>query len=204
MPGQPSPLKVRAFSDSIVVSWSPPVNQGVMIRGYKLGYGIRRPDTYRIIIDAKQRYYTIKKLKSSTEYVISLIAYNNAGEGQATYETVTTREEDTDEHVTTLMSPPLGLKAIVLSATTIVVTWSDTTLGFNQRINDNRYYTVKYLSTSQSRKAKFINSTSLNVHVDNLKPNTEYEFSVKVIKGRRQSTWSLSVFNKTFEAGKSI
>ncbi len=46
-----------------------------------------------------------------------------------------------------------------------------------------------------------VNSTDLNVHIDDLRPNTEYEFSAKVIKGRRQSTWSLSVLNKTFEAG---
>ena len=47
---------------------------------------------------------------------------------------------------------------------------------------------------------RYVNSTDLNVHIDDLKPNTEYEFSVKVLKGRRKSVWSLSVFNKTFEA----
>ena len=103
----------------------------------------------------------------------------------------------------TPMIPPVGLKAIVLSATTIVVTWSDTTLGRNQRITDNRYYTIRYAPRPMARRFKYVNSTDLNVHIDDLRPNTEYEFSVKVIKGQRKSTWSLSVFNKTFEAGKS-
>ena len=105
------------------------------------------------------------------------------------------------EEPVTPMIPPVGLKAIVLTSTSIVVTWSDTTLGRNQRITDNRYYTVKY-NAQGNRKVKTVNSTDLNVHIDDLRPNTEYEFSVKVIKGRRQSTWSLSVLNKTFEAGK--
>ena len=36
---------------------------------------------------------------------------------------------------------------------------------------------------------------------DDLKPNTEYEFTVKIIKGRRQqSPWSLVVLNTTREA----
>ena len=105
------------------------------------------------------------------------------------------------EEPVTPMIPPVGLKAIVLTSTSIVVTWSDTTLGRNQRITDNRYYTVKY-NAQGGRRVKTVNSTDLNVHIDDLRPNTEYEFSVKVIKGRRQSTWSLSVLNKTFEAGK--
>ncbi len=101
------------------------------------------------------------------------------------------------------MIPPVGLKAIVLTSASIVVTWSDTTLGRNQRITDNRFYTVKY-NAAGSRRVKFVNATDLNVHIDDLRPNTEYEFSVKVFKGRRQSTWSLSVLNRTFEAGEFV
>ncbi len=40
----------------------------------------------------------------------------------------------------------------------------------------------------------------MNKHIDNLKPNTQYEFSVRVIKGRRSSTWSLATQNTTLEA----
>src|SRR6218665_1777048 len=95
--------------------------------------------------------------------------------------------------------PPVGLKAIVLSSSTIVLTWTDTTLGRNQRVTDKRYYTVRFTPRAP-RKFRFNNSTDLNIHIDDLRPDTEYEFSVKIIKGRRQSTWSLSVFNKTKEA----
>jgi len=47
-----------------------------------------------------------------------------------------------------------------------------------------------------------MNTSYLNFSVKDLRPDTEYEFSVKIIKGRRQSAWSLSVFNKTFEMGR--
>ena len=104
------------------------------------------------------------------------------------------------EEPSTPISPPVGLKAIVLSPKTILVTWSDSTLGRNQRITDNRYYTIRYKATT-AKKAKFVNSTDLNMHVDDLKPNTEYEFSVKVIKGRRQSSWGMIAVNRTFESG---
>jgi neogenin len=107
------------------------------------------------------------------------------------------------------MTPPTGLKAIVLSATTIVLTWTDTTLGGNsQRVTDNRIYTVRYQphnsgsGAASSRKPKYVNSTNLNLHIEDLKPDTEYEFAVKIVKGRRQSPFSMFVINKTKEMGQ--
>jgi Fibronectin type III domain len=107
--------------------------------------------------------------------------------------------------------PPVGLKATVLSATTIVLTWIDSTLGRSQRVTDNRLYTVRYQprggsgsGPALSRKPKLVNTTNLNIHIEELKPDTEYEFSVKVVKARRQSAWSLSVFNKTKEMGTCL
>ena len=101
----------------------------------------------------------------------------------------------------TPMDPPLGLKAVVLTANTVLLTWTDNSLGASQRVNDNRYYTVTY-NPKTSHKKKNINSTDLNAHIEDLRPDTEYEFSVKVIKGRRQSPPSMSIFVRTHEAGK--
>lgn len=36
--------------------------------------------------------------------------------------------------------------------------------------------------------------------ISELKPNTQYEFEVKVVKGRRESSWSMSVINTTMSA----
>lgn len=104
------------------------------------------------------------------------------------------------------MLPPVGLKAIVLSDSTVVLYWTDTTLSRNQLITDNRYYTVRYTTYtySSSPKYRYFNSTDLNYMIDDLKPNTQYEFSVKVVKGRRESKWSMSVINTTQEAGNVI
>lgn len=106
----------------------------------------------------------------------------------------------------TPMLPPVGLKAIVLSDSTVVLYWTDTTLSRNQLITDNRYYTVRYTTYtySSSPKYRYFNSTDLNYMIDDLKPNTQYEFSVKVVKGRRESKWSMSVINTTQEAGNVI
>lgn len=50
-------------------------------------------------------------------------------------------------------------------------------------MRDNRYYIVKY-TDEKTQKSRFINVTDLNVMVDDLKPNTLYDFSVKLVKGK--------------------
>merc|ERR1719481_540764 len=47
---------------------------------------------------------------------------------------------------------------------------------------------------------KYRNTTYLNALLDDLRPNTEYEFSVKVLKGGRESPWSQAAWNQTQEA----
>ena len=60
----------------------------------------------------------------------------------------------------TPLFPPVGLKAIVVSASTIVLTWTDTSLPRNQRITDSRIYTIKYTSLYPANtKSKYVNAT---------------------------------------------
>jgi len=66
VPGEPSSLQARPQTTSIIVSWTPPLEQDILIRGYILGYGIGVPDVFRQILDAKQRYYSIKGLGQSS------------------------------------------------------------------------------------------------------------------------------------------
>jgi len=97
--------------------------------------------------------------------------------------------------------PPIGVKATILSATRARLTWTDTTLpGRGQRVHDSRFYVVRY-NPKLARKQRFVNATALTVELFDLRAYTEYEFSVKVIRGQRRSTWSLSVFNRTQQAG---
>ena len=71
-------------------------------------------------------FYIIEPL---TEYVISLRAYNTIGDGKPIYESVRTKEEDfSDETSAVPLIPPVGLNAIVLSSSTVVLTWMDSTL----------------------------------------------------------------------------
>ncbi|XP_049574334.1 neogenin 1a isoform X3 [Syngnathus scovelli] len=198
VPDQPSSLHVRPLVSSIVVSWTPPENQDIVVRGYSIGYGIGSPHAQTIKVDYKQRYYTIENLDPSSHYVITLKAFNNVGEGIPVYESAITRPQSVPDP--TPMMPPVGVQASVLSHDTIKVTWADNSLPKNQKITDNRYYTVRWKTNIPANtKMKVANTTSLNHMVSGLKPNTLYEFSVMVTKGRRTSTWSMTAQGTTFE-----
>lgn len=203
VPEPPSSLRARAADDSITIMWIPPSSNNILVRGYTIGWGKGIPDEYTKVVDNKQRYFVIEDLKPNSEYVISLRAYNNIGDGRPIYETTRTSNEQPHEPATPLV-PPVGLHAIVLSSTTVVLTWMDSTLPRNQLISDNRYYIVRYTSTLSMKadrpKHNYRNATDLNAMLDDLRPNNEYEFTVKVVRGQRQSPWSLVVFNKTQEA----
>lgn len=202
VPPPPSLDGRRSTSTSILLTWSPP-DTNIVIRGYTIGWGIGYPDVHTKTLDSHITSYTIDQLRPSSEYVISLRSYNNNGDGQPSYDTVRTLVEESSDLVPIL--PPVGLKAIVLSASTVVLQWTDTTLPRINTITDSRYYTVKYTSNfrSSSPKYTYVNATDLNLMIDDLKANTQYEFAVKVVKGRQESTWSMSVINATQESAPS-
>ncbi|XP_048376519.2 neogenin 1a isoform X4 [Stegostoma tigrinum] len=198
VPDKPSSLHVRPLINNIVVSWTPPENQNIVVRGYTIGYGIGSPHAETIRVDYKQRYYTIGNLEPNSHYVITLKAYNRNGEGIPLYESTATRPLTVPDP--SPMLPPVGVQATVLTHDTIRVTWADSSLPKNQKITDARFYTVRWKTNYPANtKYKTADTTTLSYIVSGLKPNTLYEFSVKVTKGRRSSTWSMTAHGTTFE-----
>ncbi|XP_059392498.1 neogenin isoform X4 [Carassius carassius] len=218
VPGVPSSLHVRPLVNRIVVSWTPPENQEILVRGYKIGYGIGSPHAHTVTLDYKQRFYSIDDLDPSSHYVITLKAFNNMGEGIPIYNSATTRPQSdpidpdidfyelfnnpyTPAPDPTPMLPPVGVQATVLSQDTVKVSWADNSLAKNQKITDSRYYTIRWKTNIPANtKYKMANTTSLFHTVTALKPNTLYEFSVMVTKSRRSSTWSMTAHGTTFES----
>ncbi|KAK9751964.1 Neogenin C-terminus [Popillia japonica] len=200
VPGTPFGLKVTQEINKVRVTWNPPPNQTIKIRNYWLSWGKGVPDSFSQQLDDKQRSFIFNNLEANAEYVISIRASNKVGYGPAAYATIRTTDEP--QLANTLM-PPVGLKAVVLSSATIILYWTDNTLSKSQYINDNRYYIVQYGATDKSTRNKNLNVSDLNVLIDDLKPNTMYDFRVKVVKGRKESSWSMVVSNKTFEIALS-
>ncbi|KAK4807409.1 LOW QUALITY PROTEIN: hypothetical protein QYF61_001172 [Mycteria americana] len=46
------------------MSWTPPLNPNIVVRGYIIGYGVGSPYAETVRVDSKQRYYSIENLES--------------------------------------------------------------------------------------------------------------------------------------------
>ncbi|XP_045508170.1 neogenin [Colias croceus] len=214
VPALPPPLTARAGRDWISVWWGS-TSSGGTARGWWLGWGLGVPDEHSRELPLHRTSYVIRGLESNSEYVISLRASNALGLGPAVYATVRTRTtspddepdepdeadaddpEETEDNDTPPLIPPVGLKVIMLSGTTAVVYWTDPTLPKGQLATDGRRYVVRW---SAGGRVRTYNVTDLNCMLDDLRPYTTYEFAVKLIKGGRESAWSMLASNTTLEA----
>ncbi|XP_052754189.1 LOW QUALITY PROTEIN: neogenin-like [Galleria mellonella] len=223
VPGKPPPLTTRAGRDWISVWWSEEGggdgSGGVVVRSYWLGWGLGVPDEQSRQLAAHQHSHVIRSLEPNSEYVISLRAGNSLGLGPPVYATVRTRpaaaegdepdlgdgdgddpdgdDEDEEDEPPPLI-PPVGLKAIMLSGTTAVLYWTDPTLAKGQTATDGRRYVVRWAAAGG--RPRYFNASDLNCMLDDLRPYTTYEFAVKLIKGGRESPWSMLASNTSLEA----
>lgn len=122
-------MQVRARSDSLLVTWQPPQDASVMVRGYIVGWGAGVPDIHSKRLDRNARQFAITELQANREYVISLKAFNNVGQGFPVYETMRTLNENEEQPENPLLATPLGLVAITQSSTTILLVWTDAELS---------------------------------------------------------------------------
>ncbi|XP_050397623.1 neogenin isoform X2 [Patella vulgata] len=97
------------------------------------------------------------------------------------------------------LSKPRRLKTKVISPTAIKVQWKDPN---NHKLVSNLIYKVRYSKTRKGKVYKTINTKDKSIVIEELKPNTTYQFSVRAQEGKgrdRVSSWSLTALNKTLK-----
>jgi len=63
LPGKPTYVRTRTFSDSVMVTWLAP-EDGDLVRGYMVGYGEGVPDVNWRYVDANSNNVTIRNLST--------------------------------------------------------------------------------------------------------------------------------------------
>uniref|UniRef100_A0A1I7ZQQ0 Down syndrome cell adhesion molecule-like protein Dscam2 n=1 Tax=Steinernema glaseri TaxID=37863 RepID=A0A1I7ZQQ0_9BILA len=212
--GAPLELRVQPGFDSIHLTWLPPRDDDIMIRGYQVGWGINVPDVELVQVGSSLRQYTITGLKPNRDYVISLRAFNRIGNGFPIYETVRTtnfgqrltpgggpfknaKETTKNKHNMT----PIGVRAESVSSNSIRVSWTDPNEDEHALLFNVPLFTIRYSSSSDGGgQQRYMNTSEPEHVVDGLRPNTQYEFAVRII-GSTQ--WSMAAVNRTQPAAPS-
>jgi hypothetical protein len=96
--------------------------------------------------------------------------------------------------------PPLNVQAVAISPHSVEIRWTDWHLRPDEAIPDDRLYTIRYNIAEQSgAKYKYRNSSVRNAIISDLKPNTLYDFAVRLVIGKRESEWSMTTSQMTME-----
>ena len=67
VPDPPSSLKARSTDKEITITWTPPRDNTILVRGYTIGWGKGIPDELTKLVDDKQRFFVIQNLSESSE-----------------------------------------------------------------------------------------------------------------------------------------
>lgn len=138
-------------------------------------------------------------VEPDTEYVVSLKATNNVGVSPPISATVRTSLELEEAADPDTLNPSVGVRANLLSPTSVNMTWVDP----NTDTGPNITYTVRYRPESPDLRngSRFIaRETSVPwLLLQGLLPNTVYEFIVRIQDGDRESRpkWSSLITFRT-------
>ncbi|XP_004440583.1 PREDICTED: fibronectin type III domain-containing protein 1 isoform X1 [Ceratotherium simum simum] len=201
VPNKPLRVRVRSSDDRLSVAWKAPRLSGAKSprrsRGFLLGYGESGRKMNYVPLTRDERTHEIKKLASESVYVVSLQSMNSQGRSQPVYRAALTKRKISEEDE---MDMPEDINVRVMSSQSVLVAWLDPVLEKQKKAVASRQYTVRYREKGESARWDYKQISNRRVLIENLIPDTMYEFAVRISQGERDGKWSTSVFQRTPES----
>ncbi|XP_067848324.1 target of Nesh-SH3-like [Heptranchias perlo] len=177
-------LKVRitAKDDSIVLQYLSS-SPAIKLQGYVLGYGGRYSKQNITLPDNGEPMEV--DVEFNPRYLIAVhpvAEYNNAAMGKKC-------KGNLDLH-----KPP-QIMIDTQTPTSVLLTWGHRFKGkiyknVGNECEDERHYTVRYREKEKNKKWMYQCCPTSETMIDNLKPNTVYEFGVRITKAKEDGIWS--------------
>ncbi|XP_044098878.1 fibronectin type III domain-containing protein 1 isoform X3 [Neovison vison] len=201
VPNKPLRVRVRSSDDRLSVAWKAPRLSGAKSprrsRGFLLGYGESGRKMNYVPLTRDERTHEIKKLASESVYVVSLQSMNSQGQSQPVYRAALTKRKISEEDE---LDVPEDINVRVMSSQSVLVAWVDPVLEKQKKVVASRQYTVRYREKGELARWDHKQTSNRRVLVENLIPDTMYEFAVRISQGERDGKWSTSVFQRTPES----
>ncbi|XP_077451622.1 protogenin B-like isoform X1 [Stigmatopora argus] len=181
---------------SIVARWhTAPEMEAIL--GYRLRYHEdSQPEQPVIQLQAQSYTYTISGLDPRRRYRIKMLAYSQSGDGYETDQTVSTPGcvSARDQMAATPPSPD-RVTVLASHSSEVSLRWNRPTFPTGKAVS----YTVRCTNsgTHNASAVRYLQTTKENVTVQNLNPNTRYEFVVRLHVDQMSSTWSHVVYLRT-------
>ncbi|XP_036104445.1 fibronectin type III domain-containing protein 1 [Molossus molossus] len=201
VPNKPLRVRVRSSDDRLSVAWKAPRLSGAKSprrsRGFLLGYGESGKKMNYVPLTRDERTHEIRKLASESVYVVSLQSMNSRGQSQPVYRAALTKRKISEEDE---LDVPEDITVRVMSSQSVLVAWVDPVVEKQKKVVASRQYTVRYREKGELARWDYKQISNRRVLIENLIPDTMYEFAVRISQGERDGKWSTSVFQRTPES----
>uniref|UniRef100_A0A673K8F5 Protogenin B-like n=1 Tax=Sinocyclocheilus rhinocerous TaxID=307959 RepID=A0A673K8F5_9TELE len=181
---------------SVTVRWHPAPSDAVL-QGYKLSF---HPDGQSedslLQLPPHDHQHAITGLNPRVKYHVKLLAFSANGDGYQAHHTVNTPgcPSAPNRRLAALPSPD-HIHATANSSSAVSLSWGRPAFSSGKHVS----YSVRYgpLSPSDAATVRYVQISEQTVTVTGLRPNTRYEFAVRLHMDQMSSPWSASVYQRT-------
>uniref|UniRef100_H3CVA2 Protogenin n=1 Tax=Tetraodon nigroviridis TaxID=99883 RepID=H3CVA2_TETNG len=183
---------------TVLVRWHPAPRNPVGVHGYKLFYRDEsQPESAPLLLHATETKRTIGGLDPRKKYHVKLLAYNAVGDGYQADQTISTPGcVSVRDRLVPPPPPPHNVHAKTNSSTAVFLHWSQPAFTSSQLIN----YTVRCnpVGLQNASLVLYLQTNEKSIMVNDLQPNTKYEFAIRLHTDQLSSPWSPVVYQRTF------
>ncbi|NXC95368.1 FNDC1 protein, partial [Certhia familiaris] len=204
MPSRPLRARAQSPAGRLPFRWKPPYGAG--FRGphsrsqvYPRGYGESNRRMSYAPMPQERQNQEARKLASESVHVVSLPSRSSQGRSQPVYRSSLTKRKVTEEEEVEVAQ---DITVRVMSSQSVLVTWTDP-LYEKRKVAANRQYNVRYREKGESARWDYKQVSNRRALVENLAPDTMYEFAIQILEGEKEGKWSVSVYQRTPEAAPS-
>ncbi|XP_059692592.1 target of Nesh-SH3 isoform X36 [Haemorhous mexicanus] len=185
-------VQINATDDTVCMRYLRP-SQSTKLEGFVLGYGSNFFSNQYIPLPSEGKNY-VTELDAEPRYLVSVRPARVSNNKKSCSGRNKTQK-------------PLQLVVGTLTPTSVFLSWGilvnpqhDWTATSN--CASDRFYTVRYREKGKDKKWVFQLCPATETVIDNLKPNTPYEFGVK--DNAEDSVWSKTLNHKTVLSSKKV
>ncbi|XP_059392340.1 protogenin B isoform X2 [Carassius carassius] len=181
---------------SVMVRWYPAPSDAVL-QGYKLSF---HPDGQSedsvLQLPPHDHQHSITGLNPRVKYHVKLLAFSANGDGYQAHQTVNTPGCPSAPHRRLAALPsPDHIHATADSSSEVSLSWGRPAFSSGKPVS----YSIRYgpVSPSDATAVRYVQTSEQTVTVMGLRPNTRYEFAVRLHLDQMSSPWSASIYHRT-------
>ncbi|XP_071596595.1 fibronectin type III domain-containing protein 1 [Heliangelus exortis] len=203
MPNRPLRARAQSSDGKLPFRWKPPNGAGFRgprnrSQGYPRGYGESSRRMSYAPLPPERQTQEARKLASESVHVVSLPSRSSQGRSQPVFRSSLTKRKVIEEEEVE-MEVAQDITVRVMSSQSVLVSWTDP-LYEKQKVAGNRQYSIRYREKGESARWDYKQVTNRRALVENLLPDTVYEFAIQILEGEKEGKWSVSVYQRTPEA----